>query len=106
MKQRAIIRTRDFLKVAVNKAEIEDLLRDTLIGIAEHEFGSSARATAEAQPKRPIVDIFCKEISGFSKYRLAKAFTRWSRDHTADDLTQNEREQWKSLIEHLNKALR
>jgi predicted ATP-dependent endonuclease of OLD family len=106
LKQRAIIRTRDFLKVTVNKAEIEDLLRDTLIEIAEQEFGSNVRATVEAHQKRPIVDIFSKEISGFSKYKLAKAFMRWSRDHTADDLTQSEREQWKSLIEHLNKALK
>jgi hypothetical protein len=105
LKQRAIVRTRDFLSAPVNKAEIEDLLRETLISIAEQEFGSSVRTPAASQQKRPIVDIFSKEIPGFSKYKLAKAFVRWSRDHTSDELQEEERKQWKMLIDHLNKAL-
>lgn len=106
LKQRAIIRTRDFLKTPVNKAEIEDLLRATLVGIAEREFGTNVKTAADAHPRRPIIDIFSKEIAGFSKYKLAKAFVRWSRDHLASDLTEDERAQWKALIDHLNKALK
>jgi predicted ATP-dependent endonuclease of OLD family len=106
LKQRAIVRTRDFLKNEVKGAEIEDLLRETLIGVANTEFGTNAKAIADAQPKRPIVDILAKEVPDFSKYKLAKAFARWSREHAASDLTDDEREQWKALVDHLNKALK
>jgi len=48
-------------------------------------------AQASSQPTRAIVDIFRAEIkSDFSKYRLAKAFLRWSQSHTSSDLTDTE----------------
>lgn len=103
--QKAILRTKDYLAASVAKAEVEDLLRDTLVGIAKAEFGWDVAAAAEAQPERPIVDILAKS-TGFSKYKLAKAFVRWTRDHQAADLTDAEREQWKKLIEAVNAALR
>lgn len=40
------------------------------------------------------------------KYRLARAYLRWTRAHTADDLTADERDQWKILITAINKALK
>lgn len=106
LKQKAILRTKDHLKAAVTKAEIEDMLRETLVTMAKEELGWDIAAVAKKQPTRPIVSIFENEIPDFSKYKLAKAFIRWSRSHEAADLTQDERDQWKGLVEAINKALR
>ena len=102
-----ILRTADAYTGAVNKPEIEDLLRDTLIEVAKTELGWDIEAIAGEQPARPVVDIFTEKIGKgpFSKYRLAKAFLRWTREHEAADLTETERAQWKELIKTVNKAL-
>lgn len=50
--------------------------------------------------------MFGSEIRDFSNYRLAKAFVRWSRDHSAKDQSTNEREQWKKLIQAINSPLK
>lgn len=99
-----ILRTKDYCSIP--KAEIEDLLRETLIGIAKSEFGTDASKTAKSQPERPIVSIFNDEINQFSKYKLAKAFIRWTRSNDASSLTDGERRQWKELIENINKVLK
>ena len=101
-----ILRTNDFMKTPIKGAEIEDLLRETLITVAKNDLGWDISDKATTQATRPIVDIFEKEISDFSKYRLAKAFLRWSREHGAADLTQDERDQWSALIKAVNAALR
>lgn len=100
-----ILRTKDYC-TGVQKAEIEDLLRETLIEIVKTDFGKDVSAMAAAQPGRPIVDIFTKEVPDFSKYKLAKAYIKWTRNHKASDLTKNEQEQWVKLIENINKALK
>jgi hypothetical protein len=86
--------------------EIEDLLRDTLVGLAKTVFGRDVAATSTKQPARPIVDILAEGVPDFSKYKLAKAFLRWSREHSAADLTSEERAQWKTLIQTINKVLK
>ena len=60
---------------------------------------------ATHQPQRPIVDIFATKIADFSKYRLAKAYLRWTREHSAADLTEDERSSWVELITLVNRAL-
>jgi hypothetical protein len=102
---KAILRTRDAYAGPVKGQEIEDTLRSTLIEVAKSELGWDVAAAAAAQPARPIVDVFNAQISGFSKYRLAKAFLRWTRHHEAGDLSDDERRQWKKLIEAINAAL-
>jgi len=82
------------------------MLRSTLVQVAKSDLGWDVTATAGAQPARPIVDIFAAEITGFSKYKLAKAFLRWTRDHKAGDLSDDEQRQWKKLIEAINAALK
>jgi len=99
-----ILRTKDYC--AVTKAEIEDLLRETLIGVAKSEYGKDVSKTASAQPDRPIIGILSAEIDQFSKYKLAKAFVRWTRSNDASALTASERKQWKELIDSINKALK
>lgn len=101
-----ILRTSEFQDGTVKKCEVEDLLRNTLIGVAKEEFGTDVGKTAAAQPSRPLVDIMTEEIDSFSKYKLAKSFVKWSRDHSADDLSETERASWSALIERLNKSLK
>ena len=101
-----ILRTVDVCPGAITKPEIEDLLRNTLIAIAKSEFGWDVSEVATKQPKRPIVDIFYAEIGDFSKYRLAKAYLRWTREHSATDLTEDERKSWVELIKRVNRVLR
>lgn len=103
---KAIIRTKDVYSGDVNKPEVEDLLRDTLVKIGKEQLGWDIEAKASAQNSRPIVDIFKKEISDFSKYKLAKAFLRWSRDNGINALKANEVDQWKALFVKVNNALK
>jgi predicted ATP-dependent endonuclease of OLD family len=103
---KGILRTKDFLINPVKAAEVEDMLRETLVAVAKSDCGWDVAAVAAAQKDRPLVSIFEGEINGFSKYRLARAFLRWSRDHSAKDLTSDEREQWKKLIQAINSAVK
>ena len=102
-----ILRTADAYQGVVKRPEIEDTLRDTLIDVAKTELNWDIKEIASQQPTRPVVDIFTEKIGKgtFSKYHLAKAFIRWTRDNEATDLTEVERTQWKALIAAINKAL-
>jgi hypothetical protein len=101
-----ILRTKDAYKGQASRPEIEDMLRETLILVAKDDLGWDITAKADEQPERPIVDLFDAEIGDFSKYKLAKAYLRWTRDHKASDLTPEERGQWETLISTVNAALR
>ncbi len=101
-----ILRTRDVCPAAITKPEIEDLLRTTLVAVAQSELGWDVTEVATEQPQRPIVGIFKDAIPDFSKYRLAKAYLRWTREHSAADLAEDERSSWVELIERVNRALR
>ncbi|MCO5073040.1 MAG: ATP-binding protein [Rhizobiaceae bacterium] len=103
---KGILRTRDFLAHQVKSAEVEDMLRDTLINVVKSECGWDVEAKAAKQKDRALVSILESEIKEFSKYKLAKAFVRWSRDHSSDDLTEGEREQWKKLVAAVNAAVK
>ena len=102
-----ILRTGDFCSATTTKPEVEDLLRSTLIEIAQSELGWDIEESAIKQSRRPIVKIFKAEIRDFSKYRLAKAYIRWTRDHRAEDLTADEfDDSWVELIGRVNRVLR
>ncbi|MCK9386503.1 MAG: AAA family ATPase [Nevskia sp.] len=103
---KGILRTKDAYSGAVIKPEIEDLLRDTLVKIANDALSVDVTAAAAAQPARPIVDLLEAAGGGFSKYKLAKAYVRWTRDHSSSDLTAGEQAQFTTLIEKINKALK
>jgi len=100
-----ILRTKDFVS-GVAKAEIEDLLRETLVKIVKDEYGVDLSAKATSQLSRPIIDIFSSEVTNFSKYKLAKLFVRWTRNHEAKDLTTVEQKNLKNLVQQINKALK
>lgn len=101
---KSILRTKDYC--SIQKAEIEDLLRATLIKIAKDTFGVDVSQKATEQAERPIVSIFDSEIDAFSKYKLAKAYVRWTRTNDFSSLTDIEHAQWRSLFESINKALK
>src|SRR6267378_205898 len=106
LNNKSILHTKDVYPGPLERPAVEDLLRDTLIHVARTELGWDVAATANAQPERSVVDVFKTEINDFSKYRLAKAFVHWTRDHQAKHLSDDERTRWKKLITSINGALR
>ncbi|STD00450.1 TOPRIM nucleotidyl transferase/hydrolase domain-containing protein [Chryseobacterium carnipullorum] len=103
--QKNILRTKDYVS-GIPKAEIEDLIRETLIEIAKAEYSVDVKSISDAYPSRPIIDIFTKEITGFSKYKLAKAFIRWSKTNDSTKLSSEELVNIKKLLETINKQLK
>lgn len=103
---KCILRTKDVYSGSVSRPEIEDLLRETLVSIAKDSLGIDVTADAAAQPARPIIDLFESASDGFSKYKLAKAYIRWACNHSVSDLTGTEQNDFKVLIEKINKALK
>jgi hypothetical protein len=103
--QKAVLRSKD----AGNgnpTPRVEDLLRDTLVRVGKNRLGWDIAGAATAQRDRSIVDLFTSEVGDFSRYKLAKAFVRWTRDHNASDLSEDERAAWKRLIDKINVTLR
>lgn len=104
--QKAIVRTKDAYAGAVKQPQIEDLLRETLIDVALLELTWDVRKDAENAPEESIVKVFERVVSDFSKYRLAKAYLRWTRTHNAADLKPDERKAWGELAERITRALK
>jgi predicted ATP-dependent endonuclease of OLD family len=100
-----ILRTKDYV-ADIPKAEIEDLLRQTLITVVKDEYGVDTKKIADSQPNRPIIDIFSKEVPDFSKYKLAKAYVRWTRNNDSKKLQKSELENWTKMIQQINKVLK
>ncbi|QRM40543.1 hypothetical protein F3X89_22280 [Rhizobium rhizogenes] len=91
--QQGHLLTKDFLISLTKAAEIDVMLSETLIAVAKSYCGWDIATVATKQKERPLVGMFGSEIMDFSKFRLAKAFVRWSRDHSAKYLSTYEREQ-------------
>jgi len=100
-----ILRTKDYVS-GIPKAEIEDLLRETLITIVKDEYGIDTKSIANTQKSRPIIDIFSQEVPNFSKYKLAKAYIRWTRNNDYKNLKKHELENWEKLLKQINKVLK
>ena len=103
--QKAILRTKDAGN-GVRVHRVEDLLRQTLVRVGKNRLGWDIAGAASAKHDCSIVDLFANEVSDFSRYRLAKAFVRWTRDHNAADLSEDERAAWKRLIDKINVTLK
>lgn len=101
---KSILRTKDYVS-GITRSEIEDLLRDTLPAIARDTLGIDVTQEA-ASRTQPLVDLLSRASKDFSKYKLAKAFVRWSRDHGAEDLSETERVAWSKLLLAINSALK
>jgi predicted ATP-dependent endonuclease of OLD family len=103
--QKAILRTKDAGN-GMRTPRVEDLLRDTLVRVGKNRLGWDVAGAASKQHDCSIVDLFTNEVSDFSRYKLAKAFVRWTRDHNASDLSEDERAAWKRLIDKINVTLK
>lgn len=102
-----ILRTSDYVIPKIEHAEIEDLLRETLTKVAKVDLGWDIDIALADAADKPVVNIFEKNIGKeFSKYKLAKAFLRWSRDHSVSDLASHEIEGCTKLINAINAALK
>ena len=99
-----ILRTGDHIS-GVQRAEIEDLLRQTLAQIARDELGWDSLATVQKQPARPLMEILAAEHPGASKWKLARAFAKWWSANGTAALDPSEHEAWRSLSTAVNKAL-
>lgn len=102
---RNIIRTRDAHTGLAAAPVIEDLLRETLVNIASYDLGWNVHHAAASQPGRSIVDVMAEEVPDFTRYKLAKAYLRWTALHKAEDLTFAEQAQWESLLDRIISAL-
>jgi len=103
---RAVLRIKEVYEGPVKSPRIEDLLRATLVAVAKSTLRWDVTAVAKNQPDRAILEVFEDEIKDFSRYKLAKAFLRWTRAHEASDLAEPERAQWKNLIDLINSSLK
>ena len=103
--QKAILRTKDAGN-GMRTPRVEDLLRDTLVRVGKNRLGWDVASAASKEHDCSIVDLFANEVTDFSRYKLAKAFVRWTRDHNASDLSEDERGAWKRLIEKINVSLK
>lgn len=102
-----ILRTTDYTTQKVPKAEIEDLTRDTLTQLAKTELSIDVTSEAVAEPGTPICDLLNRKSgNAFSKYQLAKAYVRWTRDHSLQDMSTGDREAWSKLFAAINAALK
>ncbi len=103
---KSILRSKD-ARNGVRSPRVEDLLRETLLRVGKNRLGWDISNAAAARPDLSIVEVFTNEIGAdFSQYRLAKAFLRWSKDHAASDLSEEERGGWKRLIDKINATLK
>lgn len=103
---KAILRSKD-ARNGVKSPRVEDLLRETLLRVGKSRLGWDIAHAAAARPDLSIVEVFTKEIGDdFSQFRLAKAFLKWAKDHTASDLSEEELGGWKRLIEKINNTLK
>jgi predicted ATPase len=102
---KAILRSKDAGN-GVHTPRVEDLLRETLVRVGKNRLGWDIAGAAAAKHDCSIVDLFENQVSDFSRYRLAKAFVRWTRDHNASDLSETERTAWKKLIDKINLTLK
>ncbi len=101
-----ILRTKDVYAGTVKNVEIEDIFRETLIVVAKTQLEWDAEKQAKEQVGRPVVDILSEVAKdSFSKYKLAKAFIKWSRDNSLEDLSETEIKQSENLIKKINQSL-
>jgi len=105
MKKERIYFVGDFYNGPVERPEIEDLLRDTLLRVAYDELDIDAFERASSEPHRSVCELLGDGIGrSFSKHRLAKAFIHWMRNRGWDDLPQHERDVALALFAAVNQA--
>ena len=102
---KGILRTLDFLDGEVANPETEDLLRETLQAVAKEELGISLFST-DTPASKSVASVIKSHKPNLSKNKLAKAFVKWCRAKTYDDLSEREKEQWAHLFDKVKTRLK
>lgn len=102
---KGILRTLDFLDGEVSNPETEDLLRDTLSAVATEELGIDLYST-DTPASKSVATVIKSHKPHLSKNKLAKAFVKWCRAKSYDDLSAREQEQWKNLFARIRSRLK
>jgi hypothetical protein len=102
---KGILRTLDFLDGEVANPETEDLLRETLQTVAKEELGTDLFST-DTPASKSVASIIKSHKPNLSKNKLAKAFVKWCRAKTYDDLSEREKEQWTHLFNKVKTRLK
>lgn len=102
---KGILRTLDFLDGEVANPETEDLLRETLQTVAKEELGINLFST-DTPASKSAASIIKSHKPNLSKNKLAKAFVKWCREKTYDDLSEREKEQWAHLFDKVKTRLK
>lgn len=100
-----ILRTKEFLSKEIKNSEIEDIIRETLTQIFTTKYQIDI-PEEDKNSDKAIVDIFKNVKKDFSKAQMAKAFLAWARDHSYQDLSQEEQQNCQKLIEAINRRLK
>ncbi len=98
---KSVLRTKDVYDGPLERPAVEDLLRETLINLTREKLNWKVEHN---DPGKSVVEMLKNENPDFSKYRLAKEFVRWTRDHSAQNLSETERKSWQKLISSINGA--
>lgn len=106
LSNKKILRTRDFGADTIKNCQIEDLLRSTLTTIVAADYNTDISELVKQQPNRSIVEIILDKKIPHIKFKLAKSYVRWCRDHSATDLAEQEQESWVALINRVNSVLK
>ncbi|MDR1038643.1 MAG: hypothetical protein LBR80_00460 [Deltaproteobacteria bacterium] len=102
-----LLRIRDFYHGPIKLAELEEMLRETLVKVALRMLNLDVVLMAARCIQMPIVHIFKDQHkASFQKMKLADAFARWSEGKSIKYLTNTERVSCASLIKRINKILK
>lgn len=100
-----VVRSKDGYEGPVPWPRIEELLRQTLVGVGGEvgwEVGEDLHLDWGA---RPIAQVFSHAAGPqVDRVRLAEAYLRWTATHRPSDLAPDEQVLWMKFIERLNRA--
>lgn len=102
---KGILRTLDFLDGEVANPETEDLLRETLQTVVKEELGIDL-FSKDTPASKSVATIIKSQKPNLSKNKLAKAFVKWCRAKTYDDLSVREKKQWATLFNKIKSRLK
>lgn len=99
-----ILRVADFCSNEIQGGEVEDIIRNTLFKVFSN-YSENKISEEDKKSSKSLVDILKKADKNFSKYKLAKEFLKWSKEHNINDLEESEKNNCQKLIDTINKRL-
>lgn len=99
-----ILRVADFCSNEIQGGEVEDIIRNTLFKVFSN-YSENKISEEDKKSSKSLVDILKKADKNFSKYKLAKEFLKWSKEHNINDLEESEKNNCQKLVDTINKRL-